>query len=33
VRLNYGHPRGEQLEPALKTIGTLATRLGTAKGR
>lgn len=30
VRLNYGHPRPDQLEPALKTIGRLAARLATA---
>jgi DNA-binding transcriptional MocR family regulator len=30
VRLNYGHPRAEQLEPALKTVGRLAARLGAA---
>jgi len=30
VRLNYGHPRPEQLEAALKTIGRLAARLGAA---
>lgn len=27
LRLNYGHPRAEQLEPALRTIGRLAARL------
>lgn len=27
VRLNYGHPQAEQLEPALKTVGRLAARL------
>jgi DNA-binding transcriptional MocR family regulator len=31
VRLNYGHPRPDQLEPALKTIGRLAARLATAR--
>ena len=31
VRLNYGHPRPDQLEPALKTIGKLAARLATAR--
>ena len=30
IRLNYGHPRPEQLEPALKTVGRLAARLGKA---
>jgi DNA-binding transcriptional MocR family regulator len=28
VRLNYGHPKPEQLEGALKTLGRLAARLG-----
>jgi DNA-binding transcriptional MocR family regulator len=32
VRLNYGHPQADQLEPALKTLGRLATRL-VAAGR
>lgn len=27
VRLNYGHPRPDQLEPALKTLGRLAARV------
>jgi DNA-binding transcriptional MocR family regulator len=30
VRINYGHPRAEQLEPALRTVGRLATRLCSA---
>ncbi|GAB3649552.1 aminotransferase-like domain-containing protein [Ramlibacter alkalitolerans] len=30
VRLNYGHPSPEQLEPALRTIGRLAARIRSA---
>jgi DNA-binding transcriptional MocR family regulator len=29
VRLNYGHPSAEQLEPAFRTLGRLAARLRT----
>lgn len=27
LRINYGHPQPEQLEPALRTLGRLAARL------
>lgn len=30
VRINYGHPDPQQLEPAIKTIGRFASRLGSA---
>lgn len=32
LRLNYGRPRPEQLESALKTIGRLTARMRTAAG-
>jgi DNA-binding transcriptional MocR family regulator len=28
LRINYGHPAPEQLEPSIRTVGKLATRLG-----
>lgn len=30
LRINYGHPQPQQLEPALKAIGKLAQRLREA---
>jgi DNA-binding transcriptional MocR family regulator len=27
VRLNYGHPRAQELEPAIRTLGQLVTRI------
>lgn len=33
VRINYGHPRPEQLEAAIRTVGKLATRLGSVSGQ